>query len=294
MEFFERHAYSIASVGAAIVLLIVVVIVVHRLAPPASSLATWNGGERVISTGSYTPGTPQESSTQMPSTEPTTPAGSSRQFVSVSVNDPDASSSDASFDYERYLALLSTPSNATPSTSTASGDAIDAYTFIPTTMIATTPSSTRTPSQQSLYDYGNDIGTLIQNFETLHANMASILTNQAEDRENSDKAQALKGLGLAYKDLAAHIAQVEPPSTAASANTALAQAYTNVGDGLIAIPDAADGDTTFLAAIKSYDAKVDALNRALVAIATIFSISGVQFGASDPGSAFVFNGGGGL
>jgi hypothetical protein len=81
------------------------------------------------------------------------------------------------------------------------------------------------------------------------------------------------------------------PSQAVEAHKALAQSYIQAGTRLSAIADA-KSDADFLKAIEAYNAAADTLANRYIDLTVIFSLSGVTFSQDDPGSIFMFSGGG--
>lgn len=195
-------------------------------------------------------------------------------------------------DVEEILSLASPESRASwvPASAPAEPPSwAQAYSFIPTGMVSTTTRSTeRTESQQRLYDYGNNIGSYIQDFEATHHNASQIATDQLADRGNVAKADALRRLGSDYTTLGKRLLDIEDvPTEAAALHRALALAYQGVGATTAKIADAVR-DQELLDAVTAHNKAVDTLMPAYTALVTFFSLRSISFSPDDPGSAFSF------
>ena len=116
---------------------------------------------------------------------------------------------------QKTISKSSTPSKDTISTNSS----LDAYTFIPSGLFSMDIAKKElSASERALYEYGNGIGAAIQGYESNHTNQASILTDNAQDRTNIKKKEAMVRLGA---DLAAVGDSIEavaaPPSQVGSA-----------------------------------------------------------------------------
>lgn len=190
---------------------------------------------------------------------------------------------------DELLALLS----ATTSTKTAQGAETTAlnggFSFIPQGLLSVDSNlQERTPLQSELYSYGNDIGTFIQAFESLHTNIAQIQKDHMEDRTNSQKIGGLRRLGEDYAQLGSELAAIQSiPSSAQSAHTAYANSYIEVGANLEKIATT-KSDEEFLKALEVYNASVESLSRRFFILTTVFSTNGVKFSSTEPGGVFMF------
>lgn len=197
------------------------------------------------------------------------------------------------FSVEDVLAALSPQSKTawTPA-SVPEGEPslMEAYAFVPQGLFSTTTEgATRTEAQQRLFDYGNEIGSLVQSYETMHQNTPQIATDHLADRTNPDKIAALKQVGDDIILLGKRIAAIEEvPSSARSAHDALAAGYQDVGAALKIVADAYS-DQQLLDAVSTYNATMDKLTPRYIAMVTLFSMRNVSFTTSDPGSAFSFS-----
>jgi hypothetical protein len=193
------------------------------------------------------------------------------------------------------LAQLSAPLQPAADSTTTTPDSALAYDFIPRGLIATTtPGKKRTPQQQALYEYGNEIGTYIQAYEARSGNVPQILRDQIEDRTDPQKGNAVKDVGSSLIYIGTQMERMDSvPADVADTHAALARSYREMGAKLQQVPDA-KGDQAFIAAIEAYNASADAFSRTFVSLADFFVLSGVQFAPSDPGNVFTFSSGGGL
>lgn len=196
-----------------------------------------------------------------------------------------------SFDFNGFVSMLLRTSASTEVTPTqvSASDTGSAYAYIPSGLWSAPSQKTRTAAQQALYEYGNEVGSFVQSFETQYPAMAQILKDQAEDRSNAAKAQALKTLAGALGGLGNSLLTVDTvPASAASFHSALAKSYQELGKKLAAVADARS-DADFVAAIQAYDASADIFVKNFVALAQLFVAQGVSFGSADAGSVFSFS-----
>lgn len=212
------------------------------------------------------------------------PAGGPAQQVASNTDE---------FSIEDVLAALSPQSKeAWTPVSVPEGEPslMEAYAFVPKGLFSTTTEGqTRTDAQQRLFDYGNELGSLVQSYETMHQNTPQIATDHLADRTNPDKVAALKQVGDDIILLGKRIAAMEEvPSSAAQAHASLAAGYQDVGAALKVVADARS-DQQLLDAVNAYNATMDSLTPRYIAMVTLFSMRNVSFTASDPGSAFSFS-----
>jgi hypothetical protein len=212
------------------------------------------------------------------------PAGGPAQSVASNTDE---------FSIEDVLAALSPQSKTawTPAT-TPEGEPslMEAYAFVPQGLFSTTTEGqARTDAQQRLFDYGNELGSLVQAYETMHQNTPQIATDHLADRANPEKVAALKQVGDDIILLGKRIkAMEEVPTSAAQAHASLAAGYQEVGAALKIVADARS-DEQLLDAVKAYNATMDELTPRYIAMVTLFSMRNVSFTASDPGSVFSFS-----
>lgn len=199
-----------------------------------------------------------------------------------------------SFDFNAFVRQLTDTSAALLSGRTSGGAGTDpeiqtVYSFIPQGLISTSSAKTRTPGQEALFRYGNAAGSIIKGFEAAHPDIVAVLSAQATDRTNALKAQALRDVGYAFRKVGENLmAMRDVPASALEAHAALAKGYVAIGGKLALVADAVP-DKEFLAAITAYNAVADGFTRDYIALATVFSVSGVSFSSGDAGSAFTFS-----
>lgn len=172
---------------------------------------------------------------------------------------------------------------------TAASSGVNPYSLIPQGMISMKQKTTSyTPEQQALYDYGNEIGSYLQAFEIEYSNGIQVVQDHANDRYNAQKAQALRGFGNGYVQLGKQIEALDVvPPVVSGTHAALAKSYQEMGTKLARIADNPKDDD-FLKAIETYHTSVEANVRNYVALVSLFSASGVHFAPEDPGSVFTF------
>jgi hypothetical protein len=301
MEWLRTHQYASALSAAGLLVLIGIVIVVGKSSatPSNSQPLTWGGAGTVFGAAPTQGGAPAQQNAgdmiqQVQSAAPYT-------YIPITApqDSTDATSSD-SFDFNAFVSMLSTQGKAAPSSSASSNTSAGAYAFIPGGLVSTSSlTKTRTPLQDTLYSYGNDVGGYIQSFEQQYPNETQILTNQVQDRTNPDKAAAVEALGQSLSGLGASLTEMDAgdstdaggnqnvPIQMKSAHDALAKSYSDLGVKLALVPQATS-DSDFLAAINAYDTSVQAFTKTYVAYANLFVAYGVSFSPEDPGSVFTF------
>ncbi len=289
MSWFVMHPYAAASAAAGLLLVIFAIVVESRTSVTPGPLSVWGGaGAPLLNPTSYAP---QNISQSMQDAR--SPTDGAPIYIPPSqTTSTDAESSEA-FDFQSLLSLLAEPAGGKSTTITA--DSSLAYSFIPRGLIATsTAGVSRTPEQQALFNYGNDAASYVQTYEDSNRNAPVALRDQAEDRQNPQKRQAVKLVAMGLRTVGESLLGMEEvPTSVAATHTALAESYLAVGRALEKVPDAS-GDEAFLAAITSYNAEADDLVGHFNDLATTLSLAGVKFSTGDPGSIFTFSGGGGL
>jgi hypothetical protein len=198
------------------------------------------------------------------------------------------------YDFNALAAELSNPSlKSSANVATTTGtSAVNAWSYIPTGLISVqNASSGRTPAQQALYQYGNEVGSLVMGYDAAHSDQTQVLSNANNDRQNVSKQAAVKQIGQDLEVLGQGIAEItDAPAAAQADNAALAKSYIDVGTKLVAVGAAEPlQDPALVAAIKTYDTAVDSFNGSYIALATLFSLSNVNFSSGDPGSVFSFS-----
>lgn len=292
MGWIFKHPYATLSACAGLILITITLVVENRITLRQGAVSAWGAnGAPLLNPASYAPR--DRSSASSP--DGVTPDGTAPIYIppnqTVGAGGAEQSSE---FDFDSFLAALSRPEQAAAQ-SEVQTDMSAAYSFIPRGLIATSsPVREREPVEQALFDYGNEAGSHIQTYEDSHRNAATVLRDQAEDRKNASKAQAVKTVAAAIRTVGENLAAIEQvPAGAKSLHETLARNYREVGEALALVPDAS-GDAAFITAIENYNTSADALVKTFVALATLFSVQGVTFSTQDPGSVFMFSGGSGL
>lgn len=281
-EWARSHPYTSVAVGAAILIAIgTFFVIVRSQATPTRTPRAWGGtGSPLVNPTSYTPNAVLET-LNVYTNATDTPIGFYTSGQSQTTGtDP--------FDYEALLASLSAPKKGSANATTSSDISL-AYSFIPQGLVSIpAPTRERTDVQQKLFEYGNSAGSSIQSYEVLHRNDSQKLRDQAEDRQNVEKAETARAIARSMQDLGESLARMEDvPGEIRPNHEKLARAYITIGINLAKVPDA-QGDEAFIAAIQSYNASVEAFIRSYVSVAETFSAHGVTFAQHEPGSAFVF------
>lgn len=286
------HPYAAACAAAGLLLIIGAILVESRTSVRPNSLSVWGGtGAPLLNPTSYSPQAIVSNIREDSGTTDLSPT----YIPPRSASDDGETPSQEELDFDSFLASLVQPAGHSSASSSTSADTALAYSLIPQGLISTTTSSgVRNPVQQALYTYGNEAASYIQTYEDSYRNAPTTLRDQAEDRQNVQKGQAVKlvasGLRTAGEGL---LSMEEVPELAVSAHEALAKSYIEVGKTLANVPDA-NGDGAFITAVTAYNEVADTLVKNYVSLATIFSLNAVKFAPDDPGSIFMFSGGGGL
>ncbi len=261
----------------------------------SSQPIAWGGGGTVLNP-SYSSASPAPQNLQTPvqSQPPYSYALPSLRPSQTSTANDGVSGAFDQPTYDAFIAML-TNENAPKASAAPSGTTqSSAYSFVPTGLVSTSSAPQRSAPQRSLYEYGNNIGSIIQSFEQQHANSTQILTDQAQDRTNADKAAAVEQLGRGLSAVGNAILALDSvPAQAASDNEALGKSYQDIGSKLALVPQA-QSDQAYLAAINTYDDAVNAFVTKYVALAQLFVSEGVTFSPDDPGSVFTFTNTAGL
>jgi hypothetical protein len=301
MDWIRSHPYA-SSLGGACVLVIIGAIFVFKSTPQMASLglSTWNGNPGTItSTNTANTGAspvqavtnpaPQQYATTTLPYKTIVPAANSQGTIATQ-------STSTSFDYDTLLAEISAQTNkpaaqpASASNTTTAG--VDAWSFIPSGLIGTTsPSTGRTPAEQALYAYGNEIGSYVEGYDAENSNQSQVLSDATNDRHNATKAAAVEAIGQDLETIGEGIGETTGvPAVAQGANTALADSYIEIGKDLVIVGQSESlSDSTLATAIENYDSAVGTFNKSYIALATLFLENSVTFSSGDPGSVFSFN-----
>jgi hypothetical protein len=288
MRWFFVHPYVVALAVAGVLLLVGGVIVSNKsaVAPADAGVRAWGGtGSNFFDPLQNSGGTagPRPQSVY---TEVLNGAPFHYNPSPAPLSTPAAASDD--FDFENFLSMLSKPSESTQ-VAVKEDSSLSAYSFIPTGLLSLSSfEKERTPTQQKLYDYGNEVGSSIQSYEELYRNAPQILRDQFEDRKDEGKNAALRDVAGGMTNLGEILAAMEetPPEITA-AHGRLAASYKEMGEKLSRIPDASN-DEALVSAMLSYNASVESFTKNFVALAILFSAHDVVFTTNDPGSVFTF------
>ena len=288
MEWLRTHPYAASIAGAGILILLGVFIVKERasVAPDSSTTSVWSGvGTHLFNPSPGVSGPFENNSENIYSD---VRSGPPFYYNPTPAQAPPMSTGENNFDFDAFLAILANPQK-TGVTSNDDSLLDTAYSFIPGGLISTSASSeNRTPSQQTLYNYGNEAGSFIQSFENSFRNASQILRDQSEDRENPQKNAALVSLAESLAGVGDALERMEDvPSEIRAAHGKVVASYREMGEKLGRVPEARRDDT-FLSAIRDYNTTVESYLKNYVALATLLSAYGVVFTAEDPGSVFTF------
>ena len=285
----KAHPYRTTLIVATSLLLLFIIVIVVRIGTYGADLpTTWTGAGGVFFTGGRNLSEQERLSAEATVKQQSPEA----QLGYIPINAPSADNfqGDTGGDLGKLLALLSHP-EATSSARVDTGTP-DGYSYIPQGLISIKDETRATTKEaKALAVYGNEVGTYIEGFESLHGGMALTLKDQAEDRKNPDKAAALKRLGQDFAQLGFDLtvmSTVEIPEEMKAAHKAYATTYRIVGTNLIKISETKTDDE-YLKAITAYNDSVDALTKRFLTIVAIFSANNVVFSSNDTGRVFMFN-----
>jgi hypothetical protein len=286
MDWIRAHPYT-AALGAAVILFIGGFFVVQRqgAAPPSENKA-WDGANLgVLNPTSYGPaesaGTSREEDImqQVQDSAPYT-------YIPPTVLDGSEGGAEGDFDLNSFIKMLGQGST---STGQSQSSAPDTFSFIPTGLISTTTvQKARTATQETLYNYGNEVGSYIQSFEEQNPTMSFTLKDHAEDRDDPQKAAAVKLVAKALEEVGHSLLGIEDiPSGIASTHNALAKSYIAVGTNLALVAQTAN-DADFLKAIETYNATANTFVTNYVGLAELLGAYNIVFSPVDAGSVFTF------
>jgi len=283
LERTQRHPYFAVALIALILLSIGLIVVMQRAAVAGvQSGTTWTSGAAFFGSNRNTTDPRMNPLDLVRQQSPET----NLPYVPLPVYES-GGEDEFSGDLAELLALLS-PKATVISTDPQGTE--NAYSFIPQGLISITSAvKTRTPTEAALHTYGNEAGTYVQSFESMHTNVAQLLKDQAEDRGNTEKTAAVSRLGQEYAQLGYELSKIEGvPEAIQSAHAAYATTYRILGTNLKKVADARE-DEAYLAAIGTYNESADSLTKRFVTLVGVFSANNVTFSSSEPGSVFMFN-----
>lgn len=128
-------------------------------------------------------------------------------------------------------------------------------------------------------------------YDATHQDQAAILNASIKDRQNAAKSAAIAKIGSDLEQVGQKIAQINDiPESVSARNDSFSKSYLDIGTKLVAVADSVSGsDAGLVAAIRAYDASVNAFNTQYALLAQAFITEGVTFSSADPGSVFSFN-----
>ncbi|MDB5187891.1 MAG: hypothetical protein JWO50_411 [Candidatus Kaiserbacteria bacterium] len=301
IERMREHPLIVGSIIAGALLILGAILVQNRASYPAYvSEQAWNPNSPStngqISAATNPVPTPQTTPSQAYATQtlPYTTNSTGNNTGSALQGSYTAVTTD---NLDALLQSISLPAGTKPKTQTTSssvGD-INVWSYIPSGLVSTSSAPSRSGTQDALYQYGNEIGSMIQGYEATHQSVVQIITGAVNDRQDSAKEAAVEKIGRDMIELGNNIASVDTaPKTIKPSGSALAQSYKTVGTSLIKTAQAqSQRDADYIAALKTYNATTDTFTHAFVGIALVFSLNEVSFSQTDPGSVFTFSGGSG-
>lgn len=279
----HNHPYLATAVAAGALFILVGAVVAERSGVASSTGANnWVGASGIFSGGART--APSSERISALETLRNRAPDTALPYIPLPAQN-DGGSTENFGNLNELLSLLTTP----PSGGTTGVDASASFAVLPQGLVSLSSPPKLSAEQQVLYQYGNDVGNIIQSYDSMHTNSIQILKDQAEDRGNAQKAAAVKQLGYDMALLGRDLLDMGsiPPSMK-SAHDAFATSYRIAGTNLSKIPDAAD-DKAFVDAITTYNASIEALSKRYIVLVQLFSSNNVTFSSSDPGSIFMFN-----
>lgn len=286
MQWLRAHPYVASALLAFIVLVVGALTVLNRsdVRPQTTGLRAWGGvGSDLFDPTSAARGgaaaQPDNLYSQVQSGPPFYYAPAAEQLPLVQASDD--------FDFEAFIAILA--GSGKNSVGIVADSSFDAYSFIPQGLISTTSvEKRRTPTQQAIFDYGNEAGSYIQSYEERYRSAPQILKDQFEDREDPEKNAALLSLAGALEDVGFQLEALEAPPEIRAAHEKVVASYKELGVKLSAVPKSKT-EQAVLDAILAYNTATEAYVRNYVALATLISAYGVTFSPEDAGSVFTFS-----
>lgn len=134
--------------------------------------------------------------------------------------------------------------------------------------------------------YGNTYGDALKQFANTAGNQSEILDAFVKGRGTTNNTAAITALAARYETLGAQLADIEAPDAFTSAGAALAQSYTNVGEALFSLSEAAD-DTDTLDRVYAYNTAVEEFAGSFLRMSDLFGALGVTFKQGEDGDIFM-------
>lgn len=284
----EKHPYLLSAIAAILLLLIGLAVLLQRVGTSASSFGNaWQGAGGMFSANARV----RETGPALSAEQTVKDKSPEAQLGYIPIAKPLAGLTDETSeepsDLAALLLSLSRPASPTPGQQAPTESA---FSFIPSGLISTSsPLRRRTPLQDSIHNYGNVAGGVIQSFEDMYPGAPQLLKDHAEERTNAEKAKKLEDLGIAYARLGVDLLQIpDVPEEMKKAHTAYATTYRILGTNLTKIAKTTD-DNAFLDAIAVFNASSEDLTKRFLVIIGLFSAHDVTFSSDEPGSVFMFN-----
>lgn len=282
----KRHPYVDVAIGALALLFLVLLIVAARSGVSGSDMGdNWVGAGGVFFTGGRNLNQADRISAEqvIKDRSPDTELG----YIPIAIPSADGGvDEDFANDLGKLLGQLTQgaeqPAEPDPNTSSA-------FSFIPQGLISVATGARQpTKEAEELFTYGNEIGSYIQGYESLHLNAAQTLKDHAEDRTNPQKTELVDRLGYDMAALGRDFLQMQTvPQDIRAAHAAYATSYRIAGTNLTKIATTKT-DEEYLDAIAAYNASVESLSKRFLILVGFFSAHNVVFSSSDPGSIFMF------
>jgi hypothetical protein len=286
----HRHLYLSVTIAVCGLLVLGTALVVQRTdVSAANSSGAWGGAGGMFfgSIKNAMPGGPTaEDVVRLQSPQDS--------YAAIPIYTPSSQDPEKPSGIEDITSLLAELVQQIPVTASSQADISnpDAFSFIPQGLVSTEPTTVtkkRTPEQDKLYSYGNEVGTYVKGFEDNHYGSAQILKDHVEDRTNPDKIRGLKILGADMQQLGVDLGNItNVPESAANAHRVYGNAYYAAGANLLLIAETTT-DEEFVNAITKYNVIVEKLSSQFQLLVAIFGMNEVTFSSSDPGNIFMFN-----
>ncbi|OGG58531.1 hypothetical protein A2765_02275 [Candidatus Kaiserbacteria bacterium RIFCSPHIGHO2_01_FULL_56_24] len=284
----HSHPYIASSIAVGTFVVFGSILVLQRVdVSPSNASGAWGGA------GGLFFGAIRNAAPTGPSPDDIVRIQSSTQanYGVIPIFTPPTENADGSSSADNDIAaLLAQLTQNTPVASTSfEASAPDSYSFIPQGLISTeVPVKKRSALQQSLFSYGNQMGTYIKGFEAMHYGSAQILKDHVEDRANPDKIRAVKLLAADMRQLGTDFLYMSGvPAAMAEAHKAYGNAYRAAGAALLKVA-ATESDSDFVNAITAYNASVEEMSKRFQLLVALFGANDVAFSASDEGNVFMF------
>ena len=302
MEWIRLHPYASILGAAGIVIVLGTILVVSRAQTAApTGVSAWSGNTAVLGATNTPSGPATVSHANVSGVVAENYGTQTLPYTqNVPVSDSQGTIQDStganSIDFNAFIAELTQGSPkavaASSATSTTGESAVNQWPYIPSGLISIVKPSTtaRSAIQQSLYLYGNEVGSYVSGYDASHTGQAQTLSDANNDRQNPGKQAAVEKIGQDLETIGQGLAEItDTPATAAADNSALAASYTEIGKKLVTVGQSeALSDSALVAAVEAYDSSMDTFNKNYLALAYTFSDYGVTFTSGDPGSVFSF------